>query len=109
MARRKPGRVPSPPSHLSGHELETWRQLARDVEAARTFVDGSLSAFQLLVSMVSLSSGPEAAGMAATARVRLLQACATLLREFGLTPMGADRVAKVPEPKARRDPDFEEW
>lgn len=106
MSARKPWKVPKPPAHLSDAERAVWKDLARDVEAARTLTAGSLTAFGTLVTMLALSRSPEAAAMAPTARVRLLQAVSTLLREFGLTPYGAAKVERAPEPP---DPDLEEW
>ena len=92
-------RVPRPPPGLSDAAQETWRQLAREVQALRTYTSATRTAFELLVMVVTeaRTAGPN---MPATARVRLLQVAAGMLASFGLTAATSGRVARGAPPSA---------
>ena len=99
-------RMPPAPPGANEHEIATRKRLWEDVAAANVYTPAMRSAFDLLATTLALAHSPEAASMAPTARVRLLQVAAGLMTEFGLTPKSSRKAEKAPKP---RDPRFDEY
>lgn len=93
----RPSRVGPPPRGVSPTYRATHLRLAKQVEALGCFAESDRSAFDLLVTMLTLVAEAPA-DTPPTATVRLLQAAAAQLGRFGLDPASRGKVSVAAAP-----------
>lgn len=91
-APASPKSVPTPPRGLTVVEKRVWKELAPQVEYIGVYGKSDLTSFRLLVQIVAKTRGKGFDNIAPTAQVRMLQAAASALQNFGLSPASRDRV-----------------
>jgi len=90
-----PCAVPPPPRGLPPAEREVWLELAPQVEYLRCYDASGVTAYRLLVRLVTAALyGPE--NEPPSARSRNLQAANAALSAWGLRPADRERVSSAP-------------
>ena len=93
--------VPPAPRSMTREQRVVWAELAEQVDDLGVYTKSNLTAFRLMVEVVTEARHPDPRDPA-TARVRLAQVAAGLLQRFGLDPGSRGRVSVVKAPEGDR-------